>query len=180
MKLSTLFLFHTQPNLSTKPKRPFKPALKSVLAVSLLALLGVSVTGCQSTKGTTYSGYDVSDMSPLQIVSQESQKALNAQALLTKYKYTLNSTLDTRQKSFENDKLVVDYIGKPQPLLSSFAIKYGYRFLEMGNSKDLPTINFTNYYATPQDVLVFIDAQLGDQASVFINKTDKTITLSYK
>lgn len=102
-----------------------------------------------------------------------------AQQVLTKYQQVKNSTLDVRQKNFETDKIVIDYIGKPRALLSSIAIKYGYRFIEVGQIKDLPTVNFTKIYTTPEDLLINLNAKLGDSASIAINKQDKIITLVY-
>lgn len=157
----------TQPKLKT---------LYGVFAITALAL----TTGCSSKlSGQSYSTAQVADMSPLAIVSQESQKALNAQKLLVKYKQAQNNRLAIQQLNFDTDKIVYDYIGKPQPLLSSMSIKYGYRFLEVCPFKELPTVNFTNYYTTPNDALIFLDSQLGDEAQILIDKQNKTLTLSY-
>lgn len=138
-----------------------------------------SVTGCTSL----YQGIDrnvaIQTYSPLEIISQESQKALQAQQILTKYKQAQNQTLDFRQKSFETDKIVVDYIGKPRNVISSVAIKYGYRFDEVGKIRDLPIANFTQVYTTPEQLLVNLNAQLGNQADIAINKNEKIITLVY-
>lgn len=159
-----------------KANQPRLKTLMSVFAISTLAL----ATGCSSKfSNQTYHTQDVAQMSPLAIVSQESQKALNAQKLLVKYKQAQNNRLAIQQLNFDTDKIVYDYIGKPQPLLSSMSIKYGYRFLEVCSFKDLPTVNFTNYYTTPNDALIFLDSQLGNEAQVLIDKNQKTITLSY-
>lgn len=136
------------------------------------------VVGCQSLQSIGYNkSLGLKTPAPLEIISQESQRAVNAQLSLLKYNQSYSDTLDTRQKSFESDAILVDYIGKPQSILSSIGIKYGYRYLERCNPQQLPTVNFTNYVATPEEIVVFIDAQIKKQADIAINKQDKTIVL---
>lgn len=119
--------------------------------------------------------------SPLEIISQETQKAMNAQMMLTKYRQSYNETLNAHYADFSTDKLRVDYIGKPQGILNSIAIKYGFRFLEQGYKTDnLPTVNFTNYYATPEDIVIAVDSQLQQTANIALDKANKTIVLIYK
>ena len=75
----------------------------------------------------------------------------------------------------------MNYIGKPQGILESIAIKYGYRFLEQGYRTDnLPTVNFTDYNATPEDIVIAVDSQLQQTANIAIDKQNKTIVLIYK
>lgn len=151
-----------------------KTKLIALAAVSVVALSGCATSLSKTTDTTRLSSY-----SPVEIISQESQKALNAQQVLTKYQQAKNATLEARQASFETDKIVIDYIGKPRSILSSIAIKYGYRFIEVGNVRDLPTVNFTNVYTTPEDLLINLNAKLGTQAKIAINKQEKLITLAY-
>lgn len=152
-------------------------------AVGILAVAStVALTGCTSNyASSSLSGKGLLPTTPnsLEIVSQESQKALAAQKMLVKYREAYSDTLDYRQRSFTQDKVVVDYIGKPQSLLSSIAIRYGYRYLAYGGERDLPTVNFTQYYATPENIIVNLDAQLGDSGNIAIDKTEKVITLIY-
>lgn len=150
---------------------------KFLLATTIISSL--IMTGCATTQDTSYANGSISSYSPLEIVAQESQKALQAQQILTKFKQAQNATLDIRQRNFETDKIVVDYIGKPRNLLSSIAIKYGYRFLEVGTTRDLPIVNFTQVYGTPSDIIVNLDAQLQNQAKIAINENEKVITLIY-
>lgn len=150
-----------------------KYSLKSpVMALAIFATL--LMTGCATQ--TKSNLYVTAEQSPLMIVSQESQKALNAQRALTKFKQTQNERLLISQADFEKDKILIDYIGKPEPLLSSLAIKYGYRYIELCAVPNYPTINFTNYHTTPNDALVFIDSQLGDLANIRIDKVQKIIS----
>ena len=150
------------------------------LPLTLLATTAIfSVVGCASLNPGIDRDMNIESYSPLEIISQESQKALQAQQILTKYKQNMNQTLDYRQRSFETDKIVVDYIGKPRNVISSIAIKYGYRFVEVGQPRDLPIVNFTQVYSTPEQLLINLNAQLGDQADLAINKNEKIITLVY-
>lgn len=47
----------------------------------------------------------------LEIISQESQRALEAQKMLVKYRQQYSATLESRQRSFEEDQVAIDYIG---------------------------------------------------------------------
>lgn len=151
-------------------------------ALGAIAVIGMmaATTGCASS----YSARNVSGALPdtpnaLEIISQESQKALNAQKMLVAYREQYSNTLDYRRKSFTEDKVKVDYIGKPQPLLSSLAIRYGYRFIEYGVERELPTVNFTDYWSTPENIVVNLSAQLNEQAGISVDKQQKVITLIY-
>lgn len=151
--------------------------------VSVLALgLAVSLGGC-ATNQTGYSknvpiAYPTTE-SALEIIATESQKAMNAAQQLAKYQDSYNATLDYRQRQFETDQVMIDYIGKPNTVLNSIAIRYGYRYIELGNPQDLPTVNFTNYWTTPNNAVVNIDAKLGNQGSIAVDKKQKVITLIY-
>ncbi|MBO6224487.1 MAG: hypothetical protein J6N72_03390 [Psychrobacter sp.] len=115
----------------------------------------------------------------LSIISQESQEALNAQKRLVAYREAENQRLALNARLIETDQVLVDYVGKPQPLISSIAIQYGYRFVENGVRTDLPTVNFTNLYQTPEQTLIDLSAKIIPMASIAINKQDKIITLVY-
>lgn len=119
------------------------------------------------------------ESSILEIISQESQRAILAQQSLLKYSQTYSDVIDYRTKNFETDKIYVDYIGSPRNVLASVAIKYDYRFIEQGKLRDLPVVNFTNYYATPEQIVVQVDAQIGQSAKVSVDKNNKVITLHY-
>lgn len=154
---------------------------KKVLAAITTISIAAVTSGCASS----YSGKNVSSALPntpnaLEIISQESQKALNAQKMLVAYREQYSNTLDYRRKNFSDDKVKVDYIGKPQPLLSSLAIRYGYRFIEYGVERELPTVNFTDYWSTPENIIVNLGAQLGDNAGISVDKQQKVITLVYQ
>lgn len=153
--------------------------MKKLPLLFITAATIFSVVGCTATHSGINRNVNIQTYSPIEIISQESQKALHAQQILTKYKQAQNQTLDYRQKSFETDKIVVDFIGKPRDVISSVAIKYGYRFIEVGNPRDLPIVNFTQVYSTPENLLINLNAQLQNQAELSINKNEKIITLVY-
>lgn len=119
------------------------------------------------------------NITPLQIISQESQRALTAQQHLLKYRQAQTESLDYRQRRFDTDRILLDYIGKPSNVLSSIAIKYGYRFVQVGQPHDLPTVNFTRVHGTPEDIIINLNAQLGQSASISIDKGQKVISLVY-
>lgn len=148
----------------------------------VIALALISLAGCQSTNTLNSHEKTVygTDASPLFIIAKESQKAQQATQLLTKYKETHNQNLKIKYHDFDNEKILIDYIGKPDDILQSIAIKYGYRYLPTCQNISLPTVNFYNYYTTPSHGLALIDAQLGEMASVHLDKNQKIITLQCK
>lgn len=155
-----------------------KPLLMLTLSASVLA-------GCQTTSG--YKTNKSSSMSvypeqlnSLEIISQKSQQAAEATNMLVKYQQQFNETLDYRQRSFENDEIRINYIGKPDDLLASIAYRYGYRYIELGSYRDLPTVNFTDYWTTPKNAVLNTDAQLKNTANIAVDAQNKTITLIYK
>lgn len=162
--------------------------IKVLAVVASLALS--SLSGCTYLRTITttgghlvpehFSGKNPPTENALQIVSQESQRALLAQQSLTKYRQTYLDQISYRQADFENDNTMVDYVGKPQAVLASLAIKYGYRFVEVGHTHELPIVNFTKFYGTPEQIIVAVDSQLGDQAKISIDKSQRIITLDYQ
>lgn len=153
---------------------------KLLIAASITALIGL--TGCNTTLSKVAQKeavpYPVT-ANALEIISVESQKAMNAAQQLAKYQDSYNATLDYRQRQFETDQVMIDYIGKPNTVLNSIAIRYGYRYIELGNAQPLPTINFTKYWTTPNNAVVDIDAKLGNMGSIAVDKKQKVITLIY-
>lgn len=156
--------------------------LKTAMVVGALSVM----TGCASNSLVNKESDLISIRSSYQepkgvlaIISQESQEALNAQKRLVAYRDADNQRLALNARVIETDQVLVDYIGKPQPLISSIAIQYGYRFVENGVRTDLPTVNFTNLYQTPEATLIDLSAKIMPMASIAINKQDKIITLVY-
>ncbi len=155
--------------------------MKNLFAV-LAVTAAIGMTGCATNQATYSKNVGVaypSTESVLEIIATESQKAMNAAQQLAKYQDSYNATLDYRQRQFETDQVMIDYIGKPNTVLNSIAIRYGYRYIELGNPQELPTVNFTKYWTTPNNAVVNIDAKLGSQASIAVDKKQKVITLLY-
>lgn len=178
-----IFFFNLRNNKMEKVKcmNPNKLILNSKVFCTA-AILGMAAITTACSSG--YKNHDISGAIPntpsaLEIISQESQKALNAQSSLVAYRDQYSNTLDYRRKSFTEDKVKVDYIGKPEPLLSSLAIRYGYRFLQYGAQRDLPTVNYTEYWGTPENIIVNLGAQLDGQAELSVDKQERVITLVY-
>lgn len=149
----------------------------------LLACCGVLfLTACNThlTKGINQNIIAGKSSTPLNIISQESQQAVNAQKRLLAYQQRYNEMLQIQNGNPETDLISVDYVGKPNPLIASIAIKYGYRFLEYGNPNELPTMNFTNFVTTPLGAVKLVDSRLGDSARIAINQQEKTIVMIYK
>ena len=146
--------------------------------IALLAAITSTlvVSGCATTTMQTKGGYPASS-SVLEIVLVSKGTLLRQK--LTKYREQSFATMDYRQRNFEEDKIMLDYIGKPDAVLSSLAIRYGYRFLQVGVRQHLPTVNFTQYWTTPAQAVVDIDAQIGDAAQLSLDKNQKVITLIY-
>ncbi len=157
-------------------------SIKMAVAVAMLSTLTACTSNSLIKKESDLITARASYNQPkdvLAIISQESQEALNAQKRLVAFRQADNKKLAINSRQIESDELLVDYIGKPQPLISSIAIEYGYRFVEVGVRQELPTVNFTNLYITPEMTLVDLSAKISPMASIAINKDDKIITLVY-
>lgn len=85
-----------------------------------------------------------------------------------------------KQAALETDEVDVDYIGKPQELLQTFAYRYGYRYSENGKKTRLRTVNIRMKKVLPLEVLQNIGYQLGKAANVVLDKNDKILRLTYK
>lgn len=159
-------------------KKFYATLTATTLTFALTACQGVGVgTGIAVQESTPIGQID--KRSALDIITQNSQEAYIAQQVLTKYRDAQAHIVAINNVDFKNDKIVIDYIGKPQQLLNSIAIKYGYRYLEYGKYSHTPTVNFTQYYTTPYDALVIINSQLQNTASVGVDLNQKMIVLSY-
>lgn len=155
-----------------------KLAIGAVVLSTMAGCASNSLIGKESDLISHRASYE-QPMSVLAIISQESQEALNAQKRLVAFRQADNKKLAIVNRDLETDEILVDYIGKPPQLISSIAIEYGYRFVEVGVRSQLPTVNFTNQYSTPEDILIDLSAKVSPMAAIAINKNDKIITLVY-
>lgn len=85
-----------------------------------------------------------------------------------------------KQASLETDEVDVDYIGKPQELLQTFAHRYGYRYVESGAQRRLKNINVRVQRVPPIEVLRNIGYQVDAMADVSLDKNEKVIRLVFK
>lgn len=149
-----------------------RKTLLLVVSASMLA------TGCQ-THTSLISNSELTATS-LEILAQESQKALIAQQSLKTAQAEHLKLKQTKQARFNVDLINANYIGYPEILLNSIATTYGYRYLEAGPAKTLPVVNFTNRKVTAfelvKDVAVFVDGH----ANITVDHQNKTIVLTYK
>lgn len=146
---------------------------KSSLALPLVGFALIS--GCQS-------GYVSSEQSQgvsLNILAEESQKAVLAQESLKNARVDQMKNLQVQQAKFNVDVINVNYIGTPEVLLNSTANHYGYRYLETGYQRTLPIVNFTNRKQTGFELVKDIAVFINGSANIIVDNQNKTITLSY-
>jgi defect-in-organelle-trafficking protein DotD len=89
-------------------------------------------------------------------------------------------TREQRQALLSRDVVEVNYIGKPQALLQTFANRYGYRYVEVGKRIDLATVNVYVRNQTPIDVLRSVGQQIDQGADVDLDRDTKEVRLVYK
>ncbi len=148
--------------------------MKKLLLISCIAQV---LVGCQTSHVV-----DANTMgtAPLEILAEESQKAVLAQQSLKTARLEEMKTLQVRQSKFNVDVLNANYIGTPEVFLNSIANHFGYRYLEVGKKKTLPIINFTNRKETGfeliKDTAIFVDGY----ADIVVDNQNKTISLAYK
>ena len=114
------------------------------------------------------------------VISEKVSVAANAQR---DYVALLNedmAVLTRKQAALESDEIEVDFIGKPQELLQTFAHRYGYRYVETGRVSELRTININVARAKPIDVLQNVGHQIDNSADLVLDKDAKVVRLIYK
>lgn len=146
---------------------------KTLLALSAALF---SLVGCQSM---SQSASTSPSSTSLEILSQQSQKAVLAQMSLKTAQAENLKNLQVKQAKFTTDIINANYIGSPEVLLNSIANHFGYRYLENGPARTLPIVNFTDRkqtgFETVKDVGVFIDGY----ANITVDHQNKTILLTY-
>lgn len=146
---------------------------KTLLALSATLF---SLVGCQSVSNPVNS---TSSTTPMEILAQNSQKAVLAQMSLKTAQAESLKRMQVQQAKFTTDIINSNYIGSPEVLLNSIANHFGYRYLENGPTRTLPIVNFTDRkqtgFETVKDVGVFIDGY----ANITVDHQNKTILLTY-
>lgn len=143
-----------------------------VLVLAAAALSGCATSPVPTTKDT--------EAFASRLLAEKVAVAADAQR---EYAALVNEdrlALSRKQAAMETDEVDVDYIGKPQELLQTFAYRYGYRYIESGKRVDLRTINVRVQKAPPIEVLRNIGHQVDAAADVVLDKNDKTLRLIYK
>ncbi len=141
----------------------------------LLALFVLG--GCASSaKPTT----DDTEAFASRIIADKVAVAVNSQ-----HNYVSSLTADrvkaaSRQAAVDTDQVDIDFIGKPQELLQTFASRYGYAYVESGKRVDLKPINIWVRKATPINVLKDVGVQIDTGADVVLDKSTNTLRLIYK
>lgn len=146
------------------------------LAFSLM--LCASMVGCASN--TPQPTTRDTEAFASKVISDKVAVAANAQR---EYVALLNedmAVLTRKQTSLESDEIEVDFIGKPQELLQTFAHRYGYRYVETGRTAELRTINVKTARAKPIDVLRNVGHQIDHGADLVLDKDAKVLRLVYK
>lgn len=143
---------------------------KTIVGASVA--VAMLLTGCQSTTTTS-----LNPVSPLNIIAQESQKAVIAQQSLKTAQSAQLRELQVKQARFNVDVLNVNYIGTPQVLLNSVATHFGYRYLEAGPERALSVVNFTNRKVTANELVKDVGVFVNGQANIVIDHQNKTIVL---
>ncbi len=142
------------------------------LALASAALAGCATSPAPTTKDTeAFASRLIADKVAVAADAQREYVALAKEDKLVLYR---------KQAALESDEVDVDYIGKPQELLQTFAYRYGYRYIESGKRVDLRTINVRVQQTPPVEVLRNIGYQLEPEAEVVLDKNTKTLRLIYK
>ncbi len=142
------------------------------LALASAALAGCATSPAPTTKDTeAFASRLIADKVAVAADAQREYVALAKEDKLVLYR---------KQAALESDEADVDYIGKPQELLQTFAYRYGYRYIESGKRVELRTINVRVQQTPPVEVLRNIGYQLEPEAEVVLDKNTKTLRLIYK
>lgn len=143
-----------------------------VLALAAVALAGCATSPVPTTQDT--------EAFASRLIADKVAVAADAQREYVALVNEDKSVLSRKQAAMETDEVDVDYIGKPQELLQTFAYRYGYRYIESGKRVDLRTINVRVQKTPPIEVLRNIGYQVDAAADVVLDKNAKTLRLIYK
>ncbi|WP_256598394.1 DotD/TraH family lipoprotein [Pseudomonas sp. MB-090624] len=141
----------------------------------LLAM--VALGGCASSaKPTT----EDTEAFASRIIADKVSVAVNSQHAYVSRLNADRARVASRQAAVDTDQVDIDFIGKPQELLQTFASRYGYAYVESGKRVDLKPINVWVRKATPINVVKDVGAQIDTGADVVLDKSTNTLRLIYK
>jgi len=140
-------------------------------------LLGAVLSGCASTNT-----HPEPAEAPLEkLISEKLVISAKAQSDYSALITENTRTLTRRQQDLDvGEPVDVDFIGKPQELLMTFAYRYGYRYIETGKRAELHIINVRVVNQPPQEVLRSIGQQVDNGADVELDRPAKIVRLIYK
>lgn len=151
--------------------------MNKVNQISLMVAVITALVGCASSPQSTtadteaFASRMIADKVAVAADSQRDYVALVNEDMVV---------VNHKQAAIETDEVDVDYIGKPQELLQTFAYRYGYKYIESGKRVELRTINVRVQKVAPVEVLRNIGYQVDNGANVVLDKNTKTLRLVYK
>lgn len=149
------------------------PHLNAASAVVLMGLLAGCATSAQPTTEDT-------EAFASSIIAEKVAVAVNSQHAYTSALNADRVKAVSRQAAVDTDQVDIDFIGMPQELLHTLAARYGYAYVESGKRVDLKPINIWVQKATPINVLRDVALQVDHGADVVLDKSTKTLRLTYK
>ena len=144
---------------------------------SVLGFAVSAVVGCAAN--STPSGPDT-EAFVRQVLVEKVDAAVLAQRELAAATSEGRQMLLRKQAALDEDEVDIDYVGKPQPLLESIAMRYGYRYVETGKRQDLKTVNLRVQRQPVIEVLRNLGNQIDRSADVVLEKDAKILRLIYK
>ena len=115
-----------------------------------------------------------------QVLVDKVDAAVQAQRELAAATSEGRQMLLRKQAALDEDEVDIDYVGRPQPLLESIAMRYGYRYVETGKRQDLKVINVRVQRQPVLEVLKNLGNQIDRSADVVLEKDTKILRLVYK
>lgn len=152
--------------------------LKSKLCLPVLIATAISMTSCTSTKNVPTTSDTEAFAS--KVIAEKVSVAADAQQRYVALVAEDKSLQGKKQASLDTDQVNVDYIGKPQELIQTFAYRYGYRYIEEGRPNDLRIVNVRVSNWAPIEVLRNVGRQIDNGADLELDKNAKVIRLVYK
>jgi len=143
----------------------------------LVALVASGLVACSSTPQSTTTD---TEAFASRLIADKVAVAADAQRQYVALVNEDTLALTRRQVALDTDEVDVDFIGKPQELLQTFAFRYGYRYVESGKRLDLRTVNVRVQASPPIEVLRNIGYQIDALADVVLDKSNKVLRLVYK
>lgn len=160
--------------------------LKKYATYLLCASFCLGLTACASNKPKEetkpYQTLNPNSPEYLQaVIIQKASEATEAQNAYVTLVAEQQKSKEEQQIAFDTESIEIqDFIGKPQTLLKALAQRYGYEYKEIGQPRNLPTLNLDLKNDMPIDVLTQVSYQINQMADIIVDKDQKAIRLVYK